>query len=222
MTTISSHERVHLRDATEEDVPFVAWVMLAASRSHLPRGIWEYLYQLDEAETLAYLETLAVTDTVHLFHHSLFVVAEVDGRPAAAMCGYDPATQGFATFATVLPAVAAGAGIALDDPELGRRTGVLMAGFVEPPVDRAWVVENVATAPEFRRRGLVDALLAEQLRRGRAKDFDTAQIGVFIGNEPARHAYIKAGFEVVGERRDPGWDAEIGCPGTELLLHPLA
>ena len=221
MTTVSNDERVRLRSATEEDVPFVAWVMLAASRSHLPRGIWEYLYDLDEARALAYLERLAVTDTVHLFHHSLFVVAEVGGQPAAAMCGYDPATQGFAQFGSALPEVAGAAGIALDDPELGRRTGVLMAGFVEPPVERAWIVENVATRPEFRRRGLVDALLAEVLDRGRAKGFDTGQIGVFIGNEPARRAYIKAGFDVVGEKRDAGWDTEIGCPGTELLLQPL-
>lgn len=221
MTMISQDEQIRLREATDADVPFVAWVMLAASRSHLDRGIWEYLYDRDEAATLSYLEALAVTDTVHLFHHSRFVIAEVDGRPAAAMCGYDPATQGFGTFGAVLPELAGRAGIVLDDPELGRRSAVLMAGFVSSPVERAWVVENVATVPEFRRRGLVDALLADQLRRGREGGFDTAQIGVFIGNEPARRAYLKAGFEVVGEKRDDGWDTEIGCPGTELLLQPL-
>ena len=96
-----------------------------------------------------------------------------------------------------------------------------MSGFVESGATRPWVVENVATAPGFRRRGLVDALLAELFRRGAAKGFDAAQIGVFIGNEPARRAYLKAGFEVVGEKRDPRWDAEIGCPGTEVMLRSL-
>ncbi len=33
----------------------------------------------------------------------------------------------------------------------------------------AWIVENVATLPEFRRRGLVDRLVEEMLERGRRR-----------------------------------------------------
>ena len=73
---------VTLRDATTSDVDFLAWVMLAASRSHLDRGVWEYLNDHTGEETLGFLKRIAVTDTVHLFHHSLFLIAEVDGAPA--------------------------------------------------------------------------------------------------------------------------------------------
>ena len=215
---ISDPESVELRGATADDIEFLAWVMLAASRSHLDRGIWEYLYDLDEAGALELLGRLATTDTVHLFHHSLFVIAQVDGQPAAAMCGYDPQSQGFPTFNSVVPQVAAEVGIRLDDPELARRLTVLLAGFPESPVEKPWTIENVATLPQFRRQGLVDGLLAEVLGRGRARGFDAAQIRVFIGNEPARRAYLKAGFRLAAEKRDDGWEAEIGCPGTEQLL----
>ncbi|HEY3843950.1 MAG TPA: GNAT family N-acetyltransferase [Acidimicrobiales bacterium] len=215
---ISQQESVELRDATTDDIDFLAWVMLAASRSHLDRGIWEYLYDLDEAGALELLRRLATTATVHLFHHSLFVIAQVNGHAAAAMCGYDPQSQGFPTFNSVVPEVAPELGIRLDGPELARRLSVLLAGFPESPVQRPWTIENVATVPQFRRQGLVDRLLAEVLKRGQAREFDAAQIGVFIGNEPARRAYLKAGFRLAAEKRDDGWDAEIGCPGTEQLL----
>ncbi len=218
---ISEQESVELRDATTDDIEFLAWVMLAASRSHLERGIWEYLYDLDEKTALELLCRLATTTTVHLFHHSLFVIAQVDGQPTAAMCGYDPQSQGFPTFNNVFSEVAPELGIPLDDPELARRLTVLLAGFPASQVQRPWTIENVATLPQFRRQGLVDRLLAEVLERGRTRGFDAAQIGVFIGNEPARRAYLKAGFRFAAEKRDDGWEAEIGCPGTEQLLLQL-
>jgi translation initiation factor 4G len=215
---------VRIRRATETDVDFVAWVMLAASRSHLDVGLWEYLNDADEEATLAFLRGAATSETVHLFHHSLFLIAEVDGEPAAGMCAYDSETQGFGTFGPVLAAVSSALGIDLSDPEYGRRMGVMLSGFVAdhdgPPGPR-WVVENVATKPEFRRRGLVDALLHELFGHGRERGFEHAQIGVYLENEPARRAYVNAGFDVVAEARSDDWLREIGCPGTELLLLEL-
>src|SRR6476659_10131795 len=77
---------IHIRRATEKDLDLVTWVMLAASRSHLDRGIWEYMNDTDEAATLSFIRRLATTEAVHMFHHSLFLVAELDGEPGAAMC----------------------------------------------------------------------------------------------------------------------------------------
>ena len=211
---------VTVRDATADDVDFLAWVMLAASRSQLDRGIWEYLYDVDEDKALRYLKALATTETVHIFHHSLFQIAEVDGIPGAAMCGYEPLTQGFVQYGSVVEHALRESEIEMDDA-FGHRLGVLMSGFTGEVADNPWVVENVATVPEFRRMGLVDRLLRETIARGREKGFRQAQIGVFIGNERAKKAYEKAGFEKVDEKRDPGWEAEIGCPGTEVMLQEL-
>lgn len=217
MTTI-------LRDATPDDVDFVAWVMLAASRSHLQRGIWEYLNDQDEEETLHFLRNAATTQGVHTFHHSLFLIAEVDGEPAAGMCAYDSATQGMDAYAAELPNIAAASNLALDDPEFARRMDVLMSGFVHEPVGPPgprWVVENVATKPEFRRMGLVSQLLTELFARGKERGFSTTQIGVFIENERARGAYLKAGYDVVATQTSDAWMREIGSSGTELMLKPL-
>jgi ribosomal protein S18 acetylase RimI-like enzyme len=214
----------HIRRATEDDLELVTWVMLAASRSHLERGIWEYMNSSAEATALSFLRRLATTDTVHLFHRSLFLVAELDGEPGAAMCAYDSSTQGFDVVLPEIATATAAVGIDTRDPEFARRNGVLLSGLVMedpgPPGPR-WVIENVATKPEMRRRGLVDSLLHQLLGTGRERGFDFAQVSVFIDNERARRAYIKAGFEPLVEQRSDEWSGEIGCPGTEMLLQSL-
>jgi ribosomal protein S18 acetylase RimI-like enzyme len=215
---------IRIRRATEDDLDLVTWVMLAASRSHLERGIWEYMNSSDEATALAFLRRLATTDTVHLFHRSLFLVAELDGEPGAAMCAYDSSTQGFDVALPEIATATAAEGVDAQDPDYVHRSGVLLSGLVMedpgPPGPR-WVIENVATRPEMRRRGLVDSLLHQLLGHGRERGFDDAQISVFIENERARRAYVKAGFEPLVEQRSDDWSREIGCPGTEMLLQSL-
>ena len=208
-----------IRDATTDDVDFIAWVMLAASRSHLPRGLWEYIYDWDESTTLEFLRRLAVTDDVHVFHHSLFVIASVDDIPAAAMCGYEADTQGIAVAMPSIGTIGMELGMTMDDAFMRRATAV---GAVTPEVaEGSWVVENVATRPEFRRRGLTQALLEHVLDRGRSRDLALSQIAVFLGNSPAREAYIRAGYELKDERRDAVFEADMGCPGVERLVMTL-
>jgi ribosomal protein S18 acetylase RimI-like enzyme len=87
--------------------------------------------------------------------------------------------------------------------------------------ENTWVVEHVATAPEFRRRGLTDRLLTEILDRGRARGCTTADIGVLMGNDRAQLAYEKAGFAVVDEKSDAAFEAAYKCPGIRLLRRTL-
>lgn len=215
---------VRIRRASENDLDLLTWVMLAASRSHLDRGIWEYLNASDEAGTLSFLRRLGTSHTVHLFHWSLFLIAELDGEPGAAMCAYDSSTQGFDVALPEMVAATAAEHIDAEDPEYVRRSGVMLGGFIMddpgPPGPR-WVIENVATKPEMRRRGLVDGLLHQLLGHGRERGFEYAQISVLIENERARRAYIKAGFEPLAEQRSDDWAREIGCPGSEMLIQPL-
>jgi len=88
-------------------------------------------------------------------------------------------------------------------------------------VPGAWVVENVATLPEFRRRGVVDRLLREILARARDGGAKVSKIGVFIGNDPAQRAYEKAGFAVTAEKRDPEFEAVYKSPGVRRLNRTL-
>src|SRR5262249_16479174 len=85
----------------------------------------------------------------------------------------------------------------------------------------AWIVENVATLPEFRRRGLVDRLLGVILERGRARGASLADITLFIGNDSAQAAYAEVGFRMVSEKRNPELERTWGSPGLRLLRRAL-
>ena len=62
MTTATD---VRIVDATREHIPFVAWVVMASNRSHLPKGMWDLNIGGSEEEVLRYLEVLADTEQVH-------------------------------------------------------------------------------------------------------------------------------------------------------------
>lgn len=212
---------VEIRRAHAKDAPFLAWVMLAAARSHLQRGSWDVSLDLPEEETLAFLELLAVTGQTHLFHYSTFVVAEVDGRSAAALCGYAPRAAGMGVAFPAIGDVSKKLGRSDADRKAGmKRVEPFFSCAPEEP-DGAWIIENVATSPDFRRRGLIDILLRRILDEGRGQGFELAQIGVLVGNTPAQRAYEKAGFEVVDEKRTPEFEATFGCPGIKRLQQRL-
>jgi translation initiation factor 4G len=208
-------------EAREDHVPFIAWVQLAAARSHLERGLWDLYMDAPEAETLHFIETLAATGAHHFAHYTNFLVAEVGGTPAAALSGYFAEEDGTPAFVAGIAEANAKLGRSDEENEAGwRRAGSITLCALEH-VPRAWIVEWVATAPEFRRRGLIDRLLAEILERGRGRGASTADIGVLIGNDPAQRAYEKAGFVVVQEGRHAAFEAAYGCPGLRLLRRAI-
>src|SRR5436309_15388026 len=73
MTTATE---VQIVEARKEHIPFVAWVVMAANRSHLPKGMWDINVGGSEEDVLRYLEVLADTEQVHWAHYSLFKVAD--------------------------------------------------------------------------------------------------------------------------------------------------
>ena len=208
-------------DARPEHAPFIAWVMLTAARSHVEKGMWEFMAGPDEARTLRFLEALASTDEAHWAHRSLFLVAEVGGRPASALCGYFDEEHGTATLASVMPLALQAAGVTPQEFEAGWQAGGSIASVAPGHVTGAWIVEHVATLPEFRRQGLVDRLLEAVLEKGRARGATVGDVGVLIGNDRAQRAYEKAGFRVIDEKRDAAFEAAYGCPGIRSLSRPL-
>ena len=209
--------------ARPEHARFVAWVMLTAARSHLPRGMWDFMAGPDEPRTLRFLEALASTPEPHWAHHSLFLVAEVGGQPASALCGYFDEEHGIPSLVAAMPAAARDT--RMDYADLMRAWessgGATIAAVAPEHVPGAWIVEHVATLPEFRRRGLVDRLLAAVIEKGRARGASIADIGVLIGNDRAQRAYEKAGFAIEAEKLDAGFEAAYGCPGIRALTRRI-
>jgi ribosomal protein S18 acetylase RimI-like enzyme len=209
-------------EATREHVQFIAWVTLEAFRSHLPQGFWDFmLYNMDEAGKLNYLETLASTEQRHWCHYSIFLVAEVDGRPAAAMGGYFEEELGGPTIRLAGMEANEKTGRTEEQAAAGFERAASIMSVIPEHVPGAWIVENVATLPDFRRRGLSELLMGGILDRGRAAGASTADISVFIGNDGAQRAYEKCGFEVVGEKLDAEFESVYQTPGTRTLRRTI-
>jgi ribosomal protein S18 acetylase RimI-like enzyme len=114
----------------------------------------------------------------------------VDGRAAAALSGYTTpsVTAGSALFAAIGEALDAERWSETDRQEMGVRIAPFLTCIPDTAED-AWVIEWVATRPEYRGKGLVHALLHDILDRGRERGHTRAQIAVLIGNTPAQRAY---------------------------------
>jgi ribosomal protein S18 acetylase RimI-like enzyme len=218
MTTATE---VRIVPATREHIPHVAWVVMMANRSHLPRGMWDLVLGSDEERVLRYLEAFADTQQVHWGHWSQFLVAEVEGVPAAALMGYFEAELPAALMITGVQETNGKLGISAEEWAAGWDRAQSLLNIARPHEPGAWIVENVATRPEFRRRGLVEQLVYAMLERGRERGARTGEIGVLIGNAPAQRAYEKCGFEVYQEARDAAFEAAYGCPGAYYLKRAL-
>jgi ribosomal protein S18 acetylase RimI-like enzyme len=211
---------IAIRPARSEDACFLSWVMLTAGRAHVQRGIWEVILGETEGKCLAFLEVLALTEKPHLFHHSCYLIAEAGGRPVAALGGYDPRALGYRALRKVLPEVFEKMGMAFAEQRVDDRSAEVL-GCIPDEVEGAWVIDSVATLPEFRRRGIVSRLLEEMIAIGRKQGFRRAQVNIYIGNTAAQRAYEKHGFNVLDEKRNPVFEEKIGSPGMVRLVRDL-
>jgi ribosomal protein S18 acetylase RimI-like enzyme len=211
---------VTLRPAEPRDAEFLGWASVAAARSQLERGWFDVVLRRDEVFLVEFAKCLALAAARSWWHWSIFRVAEVDGVVAAAMCGFGDASYYRASAAAMAEASDR---MGIDEREQAqlwpRGAFIVSASTSEPG---AWTIENVATARDYRRRGLVQALIGNELRVAREAGFERAQISVFIGNTSAEHAYEKAGFKFAEEKRAVDFEAALGIPGTRRLVRDTA
>src|ERR1700735_550636 len=90
-----------------------------------------------------------------------------------------------------------------------------------PDIGADFAIENVATLPHYRRRGLVGALIYEALRNARERGCRLAQITTYIGNDAAQRAYEKSGFSVLDQKRCSELQKILGVPGFVRLTREL-
>jgi len=204
------------RWATADDVPFLVDVVMLSSRSHVPRGAWDLVLPDDE-ERHRFLTRLLGAPKLSWCHHRNFLVAEVDGQPAAALAGYVEGAPGMVSDDEAIVDAAHAAGVSDAAMAAGFER---VAPFVEclpEKVGTPWIIEWVATLPQYRRRGLVYDLLREMLAEGQRRGHTAAQIMILIGNVPAERAYERAGFRRRDERRSKAFERLLGTPGIARL-----
>jgi ribosomal protein S18 acetylase RimI-like enzyme len=212
---------IQIRKGTTADGPFLARSILIAGRAHVKRGIWEAVLNSSENDCLRFLQQIAITPLPHLFHYTCSLVAEVDSVPVGSLGGYNPKVCGYQALQVVLPDVYRKMGLpAQAFVGASERAARILACLPEDQAD-AWVIDSVATMPEFRGRGIAENLLLKILDEGRIQGHSVSQVNMYIGNKPALNLYKKMGFEITGEVRDKYFEKMIGSPGMLSLARPL-
>ena len=201
-----------IRPARPEDAGFIAWTILTAQRGHRPRGWFDISLNWPEPQCLAFVRRIATAQRQSWWHVSQFIIAELEGEPAAALCAL-PAAGTRAAARSAIEEVAAERG--LDASELSAiwRRGAYAANCWVQGGDGDWLLEHVAALPSHRGRGLVQALIDRALAAGKAAGFKRASISFLIGNEAAERCYAKAGFGFAEGKRDPAFEALTGAAG---------
>jgi len=174
----------------------------------------------DESFCLEFCARLAAANARSWWHWSLFSVAEVDGQPTSALCGFgDESVYRASSEAMHEACMATGIGAAEEAQLWPRGAFILSATTSEPG---AWTIENVGTRPEYRGTGVTEALLRHELSRARGAGFARAQISFLIGNEAAERAYRKVGFIFAQEKRAPDFELACGSPGLLRFTRDLS
>ena len=153
---------VRIRPAQAYDATFLAWAMPSASRSHLPKGWFDIVLERPEADCIEFLRRLAVAQARSWWHYSRFHVAEVDGEPAATLCAFR-AGDAYPLSGAAMAEVFDGFGWdeQVQNAMWSRVSHIFTCTFEDN--DDAWTIENVATLPTHRKRGLAGALIRHVL-----------------------------------------------------------
>jgi ribosomal protein S18 acetylase RimI-like enzyme len=201
-----------IRQGRADDADFIARIILLAQRGPRPLGWFDFALAQAEPQVLDFLGKLALAKPRSWYHVSQFLIAEVDGQPAAALCAM-PSRETRETMRAAIEEVAFAAGMSgVDVAAMFARGGYARPCWIQG-ADEEWLIEHVASLPSARGRGLVQALIDHALAAGKAAGFERASITFLIGNEAAERCYAKAGFVFAEEKRDAAFEALTGSPG---------
>jgi GNAT superfamily N-acetyltransferase len=211
---------VSIRQAAREDVAFLAWVILNASRGHLPRGWFDISLKRAESLCLEFLRALATADSRSRWHYSRFLVAEIEEQTVAALAAFGALEVERVSIAALMQTLET-QGFRADEQDAFWERAAYLSTCIAPCVEDRWIIDTIATLPAYRRHGCTAALFTQALQTGRARGYHEAQVTFYIGNEAAEHSYIKAGFAFLDERQHPRLAAVAGVAGVRRYVRRL-
>lgn len=206
-----------IRAGRADDAAFIARTVLLSQRGPRPSGWFDSALAQDEPKVLEFLTKIAVATPRSWYHVSQFLIAEINGKPAAALCAM-PARETRDTMRAAIEEVARAS--SLSAAQIFARGAYARKCWVQGG-DEDWLIEHVASQPAARGRGLMQALLAQALAAGKAAGFSNASISFLIGNEAAERCYAKAGFTFAEEKRDGAFEALTGSPGFRRFAREI-
>lgn len=201
-----------IRTANASDASFIAWAILESSRAGKKQGVFDLIFSPAD-DIMKMLETLIVHDIKTICHYSNFLIAEIDGQPVGALCGYDGYRLSWEKMSEALESM----GCQGDYKE--RIASYLLC---EPEAEKnTLVLDFMVAKDEFRGLGVVKELVKKVLLNARLKGFRKAQTGIEIGSIETRLAYEKMGFTAKEEKRSDYYLEDFGRAGITRYVMDL-
>ena len=116
-----------IRLARLDDAKFVARTILSAQRGHVARGWFDIALDWPAPRCLAFIERIATAQTQSWWHVSQFILAEVEGEAAAALCSL-PAAGTVSAARSPITEVAEDSGLNASETAAIFRRGAYAAG----------------------------------------------------------------------------------------------
>ncbi|HIC43579.1 MAG TPA: GNAT family N-acetyltransferase [Sulfurimonas sp.] len=203
---------MNIRTAKVEDAKFISWAILDSSRAGKKHGLFDLIFSPSPDITKS-LSKLVSHEIKTICHFSNFLIAEVDGKPAGVLCGYDGYKISWDKMSEALEDM----GCQGDYKE--RISAFLMC---EPSVEKNTIVLNfMITKEEFRGLGVVKALVKKVLLTARLKGFRKAQTDIEIGSIATQLAYEKMGFTKKEEKKSDYYAQEFNREGITSYIAEL-
>src|SRR5947208_3239506 len=155
---------LEIRAGRADDAAFIAHTILLSQRGPRPLGWFDFALAQTEPQVLDFLERIAVATPRSWYHVSQFLIAEIDGKPAAALCAM-PARETRDTMRAAIEEVALATGVSAAD--IFTRGAYARHCWVQGG-DEDWLIEHAASQPSARGRGLMQSLIAPALSAGKA------------------------------------------------------
>jgi ribosomal protein S18 acetylase RimI-like enzyme len=198
METVKSKRTA--RRATREDIPFLAWCNYEASSPAPGFCYWDPLLEGTGTDTTAFTRAVLHADALAWGSVEEFFVLEEEGKPIAGASAFTMDANDYRPLRlSNFPAVASQLRWTTEAREnfLHRYESIWSNPKDETLAPHtSWIIECVAVIPEKRGQGAVFELLRALFDEGRRLGHSHAGISVTEGNEAAKRAYEKAGFQM--------------------------
>lgn len=189
-----------VRQATREDLPFVAWCNYEASSPYPGFCYWDPLLEGLNTPTASFIDAVFRCDALAYGKVEDFFIIEEAGKQLGGASGFAMNAEDYRPLHLNRMNDVAN--------ELGWKPEIVKE-FLErynqvwhDPHDvtiapsAEWTIECVAVVPEARGRGVGKQLLSAILEAGKERGHTHAGIAVTIGNEPAQKLYEALGFRM--------------------------
>jgi hypothetical protein len=201
---------VNIRNATVQDAPFLAKMILQSSRAGKKDGMFDLVFDMrDDKKILEKLEMLVQTKAKNYCHHSNFLIAELDGKSVGTLCSYEPRISTKDQFVLALKEVGC-------SEKVNERLEVFFSCEFELN-KRTLMFDFLEEEEGFMDVGVLKALMQKSLLSARLKGYRIAQSIIEIGSLESELFYKKLGFHIVAQKECEQYQENFGRLGLMLL-----